>query len=50
LQRQGTLAAARPLHLARLGSPLHHAAAVGRTVQDNERRQQNTHNGRQAHG
>ena len=43
-QHQGTLAAAMPLPLARLGSPQHDAAAVVRTVQDN---QHNAQTGRQ---
>ena len=50
-QHQGALAAAMPPPLARLASPLHHAAAGGRTVQDNGRLQQNTQAGRHAaHG
>ena len=48
-QRQGTLAAAMPPPLARLDKSLQFAAAADRPAQDNERRQQNTHKGRQAH-
>ena len=48
-KHHGTLAAAMPQPLERLGSPQHDAAAiVGRAVQENQRRHQNTHTGRQA--